>query len=163
MDTAMTTLSDGETMQSKNESIEALQREINDLFECKSTLCAENEAIKIKMAELESQLLDIGDKHDILQSAKRDIERDAADSADQHTADSAKAVDRIKTLELKLEESLKCREGDKFEFDRLRETMEHDFKMELHELRESKDAELTASRQKVSDLHLEINGLKTTN
>jgi len=152
-----------EMLQSQNDSIEALQSEINDLFVTKSALCDENEAIKIKMAELESQLLDLGDKHDILQSEKRRIEREAADSATTFDSERTAAADRSKNLEEKLEDSLRSREADKSEFDRLRAAMDHDFKMELLELRQSKDAELSASRQKISDLHLEINELKTAN
>jgi len=152
-----------ETLQIKNESIEALQEEINDLFATKSTLCDENEAMKIKMAELESQLLDLGDKHDILQSEKRRIEREAADTASKHDTERTAAADRIKKLEQKLEDSLRSREADKSEFGHLRASMEQDFKAELHDLRESKDAELSASRQKISDLHLQINELKTAN
>jgi len=100
---------------------------------------------------------------DIVQSAKVKLEKELAAQQSEYGDHETRLSNKIKSLEIGLDENVQSRHGDKREFDHIRESLENSHQIALAKLRELKDKELSTLRESVSALHLEVNELKTVN
>jgi len=146
-----------------DETIEVLQEEINDLFVNNTSLKEENERMKIKIAELEALNLDLSDKYDIAQNDKIKTEKESESMDIKYNAEREELENKVKELQIKIDEMYKGRNSDKLEFDNIRESIENDNNIRMNKLRETKDSELNKLRQNVNELHIELNEVKTRN
>jgi len=147
----------------KNETIESMQQEINELFATKTSLNEDNEMAKIKIAELETENADFKDSSKVLENEKKRLEDELAAMQKTYDTDTEQLKQKIHELQVGLDETCKSRQSDKCEFDSIRESIQNQHEIEVNKLRETKEFELNSLRKTMNELHIEINELKTSN
>merc|ERR1712228_994182 len=143
-----------------NLQIDDAENNQNDTIE---TLKEENDAMKLKIAELESQNLDFADTKSIVQNEKNELEKTINSLTSKYDADKTEMEQKIKELEIKRDEMFKSRHSDKMEFDQIKCSIQASNDIQINQLRECKDSELNKLRKSVNALHIEMNELKSTN
>ena len=147
----------------QNGTIETLQQEINELFGDNSKLKEENDEMKLKIAELESENLDFADTQAIAEIKANELEKTISSLTGKYDAERAEMQQKIKELEIKCDEMFKSRHTDKMEFDQIKCSIQNSNDIQINQLRELKDTELNKLRKDVSELHIELNELKSAN
>eukprot|EP01084_Bolivina_argentea_P258519 435859_1 len=152
-----------ESLQQKNETIQILQEELNDLFGEKTCLKDQNEAIQIKYDDLECENLDLKDKYYILQNEKEILEKNITELDTKYDTNTQELQNKIHSLEVTVNELTESRQLDKSQYEDIKKLIENKYNIEINKLRETKDFELNNLRKTVNELHIEINELKTSN
>merc|ERR1712129_389389 len=101
----------------------------------------ENETMQIKIAELESQNLDLNETKSIAENDKQELEKRIASLTSECDTNKADMTKKIRELQVSKDEMLKSRASDKMEFDQIKCSMQASNDISTNQLREIKDAE----------------------